>query len=84
VLIDLGIAYGQGFHLARPGSLEDLNVLLGVPEVDRRISLSAGTALIPDHAVDAQSPERAADRAPYGDAHRVRQFHLARRNLAAS
>ena len=28
VLIDLGIAYGQGFHLARPGSTEDLGVLL--------------------------------------------------------
>jgi EAL domain-containing protein (putative c-di-GMP-specific phosphodiesterase class I) len=27
VLIDLGIRYGQGFHLARPGSLEDLNAL---------------------------------------------------------
>ena len=26
-LIDLGIGYGQGFHLARPGSLEDLNSL---------------------------------------------------------
>jgi EAL domain-containing protein (putative c-di-GMP-specific phosphodiesterase class I) len=29
VLIDLGIAYGQGFYLARPGGLEGLNVLLG-------------------------------------------------------
>jgi EAL domain-containing protein (putative c-di-GMP-specific phosphodiesterase class I) len=84
VLIDLGIAYGQGFHLARPGSLEDLNVLLGVPEVDRRISLSAGTPLIPDHALDAQSLGRAPDPAPYGEPHRVRQSHLARRNLAAS
>jgi EAL domain-containing protein (putative c-di-GMP-specific phosphodiesterase class I) len=28
VLIDLGIAYGQGFYLARPGSLEDLNRFL--------------------------------------------------------
>ena len=28
VLIDLGIAYGQGFYLGRPGSLEDLTVLL--------------------------------------------------------
>jgi EAL domain-containing protein (putative c-di-GMP-specific phosphodiesterase class I) len=27
VLMDLGIRYGQGFHLARPGSLEDLNAL---------------------------------------------------------
>jgi predicted signal transduction protein with EAL and GGDEF domain len=84
VLIDLGIAYGQGFHLARPGSLEDLSVLLGVPEVDRRISLSAGTPLIPDHALDAQSLGRAPDPAPYGEPHRVRQSHLARRNLAAS
>ena len=64
VLIDLGIAYGQGFHLARPGGLEDLNVLLGVPEVDRRISLSKGIA-VPDHAIGAQSLERAANRALY-------------------
>jgi len=28
VLIDLGIAYGQGFHLARPGSLADLKLFL--------------------------------------------------------
>jgi EAL domain-containing protein (putative c-di-GMP-specific phosphodiesterase class I) len=28
VLIDLGIAYGQGFYLARPGSLEDLQRFL--------------------------------------------------------
>lgn len=28
VLIDIGIAYGQGFHLARPGSPGDLNLLL--------------------------------------------------------
>jgi EAL domain-containing protein (putative c-di-GMP-specific phosphodiesterase class I) len=28
VLVDLGISYGQGFHLARPGSPEDLNALL--------------------------------------------------------
>src|SRR5665213_620292 len=28
VLIDLGIAYGQGFYLGRPGSLEDLALLL--------------------------------------------------------
>jgi EAL domain-containing protein (putative c-di-GMP-specific phosphodiesterase class I) len=28
VLIDLGISYGQGFYLARPGSLEDLALLL--------------------------------------------------------
>ena len=28
VLIDLGIAYGQGFHLARPGRLENLGLLL--------------------------------------------------------
>ena len=28
VLIDLGIAYGQGFYLARPGSVEDLNRFL--------------------------------------------------------
>jgi EAL domain-containing protein (putative c-di-GMP-specific phosphodiesterase class I) len=28
VLIDLGIAYGQGFYLGRPGSLEDLAKLL--------------------------------------------------------
>jgi len=28
VLIDLGIAYGQGFYLGRPGSLEDLATLL--------------------------------------------------------
>jgi EAL domain-containing protein (putative c-di-GMP-specific phosphodiesterase class I) len=28
VLIDLGIGYGQGFHLAQPGSLEDLNIIL--------------------------------------------------------
>ena len=27
VLVDLGIGYGQGFHLARPGSLNDLNAL---------------------------------------------------------
>src|SRR6202041_3270678 len=27
VLVDLGIGYGQGFHLARPGSLKDLNTL---------------------------------------------------------
>jgi EAL domain-containing protein (putative c-di-GMP-specific phosphodiesterase class I) len=27
-LIDLGIAYGQGFYLGRPGSLEDLAMLL--------------------------------------------------------
>jgi EAL domain-containing protein (putative c-di-GMP-specific phosphodiesterase class I) len=27
VLVDLGIAYGQGFHLARPGSPEDLSLL---------------------------------------------------------
>jgi EAL domain-containing protein (putative c-di-GMP-specific phosphodiesterase class I) len=65
VLIDLGIAYGQGFHLARPGSLEDLNVLLGVPEEDQHISLSAGMALVPDHAIDAQSLEGAAYRIPY-------------------
>ncbi len=29
VLIDLGITYGQGFHLARPGTAGDLGVLLG-------------------------------------------------------
>jgi EAL domain-containing protein (putative c-di-GMP-specific phosphodiesterase class I) len=28
VIIDIGIAYGQGFHLARPGSPGDLNLLL--------------------------------------------------------
>ncbi len=28
VLIDLGLAYGQGFYLGRPGSLEDLAALL--------------------------------------------------------
>jgi EAL domain-containing protein (putative c-di-GMP-specific phosphodiesterase class I) len=28
VLIELGISYGQGFHLGRPGSLEDLAGLL--------------------------------------------------------
>jgi EAL domain-containing protein (putative c-di-GMP-specific phosphodiesterase class I)/putative methionine-R-sulfoxide reductase with GAF domain len=28
VLIELGISYGQGFHLGRPGSLEDLAQLL--------------------------------------------------------
>ena len=28
VLIDLGISYGQGFYLGRPGSLEDLALLL--------------------------------------------------------
>jgi EAL domain-containing protein (putative c-di-GMP-specific phosphodiesterase class I) len=28
VLIDLGIAYGQGFYLARPGSVEDLHRFL--------------------------------------------------------
>lgn len=28
VIVDLGIAYGQGFHLARPGSPEDLSLLL--------------------------------------------------------
>jgi EAL domain-containing protein (putative c-di-GMP-specific phosphodiesterase class I) len=32
VLIDLGISYGQGFHLARPGSPEDLNALLRVAD----------------------------------------------------
>jgi EAL domain-containing protein (putative c-di-GMP-specific phosphodiesterase class I) len=32
VLIDLGIGYGQGFHLARPGSLDDLIALLGSQE----------------------------------------------------
>src|SRR6202042_1643588 len=36
-----------------------------VPAVDRRISLSVGIAVIPDHAVDAQSLERASDRALY-------------------
>ena len=36
-----------------------------VPVVDRRISLSVGIAVIPDHAIDAQSLERAADRALY-------------------
>jgi diguanylate cyclase (GGDEF)-like protein len=36
-----------------------------VPGVDRRISLSVGIAVIPDHGVDAQSLERAADRALY-------------------
>ena len=28
VLIDLGISYGQGFYLGRPGSLEELALLL--------------------------------------------------------
>ena len=36
-----------------------------VPAVDRHISLSVGIAVIPDHAVDAQSLERASDRALY-------------------
>jgi diguanylate cyclase (GGDEF)-like protein len=36
-----------------------------VPAVDRQISLSVGIAVIPDHAIDAQSLERAADRALY-------------------
>jgi EAL domain-containing protein (putative c-di-GMP-specific phosphodiesterase class I) len=28
VLVDLGIAYGQGFYLVRPGSLEDQATIL--------------------------------------------------------
>ena len=36
-----------------------------VPVVDRHISLSVGIAVLPDHALDAQSLERAADRALY-------------------
>jgi diguanylate cyclase (GGDEF)-like protein len=36
-----------------------------VPMVERRISLSVGISVLPDHAVDAQSLERAADRALY-------------------
>jgi diguanylate cyclase (GGDEF)-like protein len=36
-----------------------------VPAVGRHISLSVGIAVMPDHAVDAQSLERAADRALY-------------------
>ena len=36
-----------------------------VPSVDRRISLSVGIAVLPDHAIDAQSLERASDRALY-------------------
>jgi EAL domain-containing protein (putative c-di-GMP-specific phosphodiesterase class I) len=43
VLTDLGIAYGQGFILARPGGLRDLNALLGphaVSSVQDRLVLS--------------------------------------------
>ncbi|HXN61759.1 MAG TPA: diguanylate cyclase [Acidimicrobiales bacterium] len=36
-----------------------------VPVVDRRISLSVGIAVLPEHALDGQSLERAADRALY-------------------
>jgi diguanylate cyclase (GGDEF)-like protein len=36
-----------------------------VPVVDRRITLSVGIAVLPEHALDGQSLERAADRALY-------------------
>jgi diguanylate cyclase (GGDEF)-like protein len=36
-----------------------------VPAVTHRVTLSIGVAVIPDHAVDADSLERAADRALY-------------------
>jgi EAL domain-containing protein (putative c-di-GMP-specific phosphodiesterase class I) len=37
VLIDLGISYGQGFYLGRPGSLEDLALLLRTRGQDQAI-----------------------------------------------
>ena len=36
-----------------------------VPNVERRISMSIGIAVLPDHAIDAESLEQASDRALY-------------------
>jgi diguanylate cyclase (GGDEF)-like protein len=67
---------GEEFLILLPGTgiegaveaAERLRASVGdirVPVVDQRISLSVGIAVIPDHAIDAQSLERAADRALY-------------------
>jgi EAL domain-containing protein (putative c-di-GMP-specific phosphodiesterase class I) len=40
VLIDLGIDFGQGFHLARPGSLHDLRRFLAAPPRHHAAQLS--------------------------------------------
>jgi EAL domain-containing protein (putative c-di-GMP-specific phosphodiesterase class I) len=39
VLVGLGIAYGQGYFLGRPGSLEDLAIIVG--RGDRRLAMLA-------------------------------------------